>query len=362
MPQISVIMPVYNGADYVRKAIESVLNQTISDWELIVVDDGSTDDTLNVLMSFTDSRISVIQQANQGSSVARNTGLANAQGKYIAFLDADDLYLPNALAEYAAFLEGHPEYDVVYADGWFCDVNDKPLLKISQRRSGTYTGDILEQVLIAADIIGFPVCTLARYTIIKKHKVSFDPTLHIVEDWDFWIYLARWARFGYLDKPLCLYRVHLNNITHAQSNLRTAMLVRNRLKIMHESWFDTLSIATQVKFFLNLLNGHLAYDASQQEEVITSAPFQALPPEQRAWLLRMVATKHIVQNTATAFTQSCLETAIIIYPKRESAHLLLFLWKRSPQICRWLVVLWHNLRQSSFRLTKKNAPPLPGVM
>lgn len=230
MTQISVIMPVYNGERYIKEAVESVLAQTLNDWELIIIDDGSTDATLEKLNHFTNPRIYIIQQPNQGASIARNAGLAQARGDYIAFLDADDIYLPNALQEYVNYLETHPEHDVVYADGWISDSQKQPLMRISEHRSGIYTGHILERLVLCADI-GFPVCTLTRHEIIKTHQVTFDPKLRIGEDWDFWIYLARWAQFGYLDKPLCLYRVHSNSVTHSQLELRARMIKRMFFKI-----------------------------------------------------------------------------------------------------------------------------------
>lgn len=97
MPKISVILPAYNAEKYIRKAIERVLTQTFSDFELIVVNDGSCDDTLNIINDFTDERIKIIDQNNAGPGAARNSGLKMASGEYVMFLDSDDWYLPDAL-------------------------------------------------------------------------------------------------------------------------------------------------------------------------------------------------------------------------------------------------------------------------
>ena len=97
MMKISVIMPVFNEERYIRKAIESVLEQSLSDFELIVVDDGSTDDTLKIIKSFDDERIRVITQSNRGPGASRNTALEIARGEYIMFLDGDDFFCPDAL-------------------------------------------------------------------------------------------------------------------------------------------------------------------------------------------------------------------------------------------------------------------------
>src|SRR4028119_1061372 len=116
-PRVSVIIPVYNCDRYIQEAIESVLNQTYSDYEIIVVDDGSTDNTRSVLEPYF-HRIHYIYQENQGASAARNRGLQEARGKFVAFLDADDFFLlPSKLAEQVACFEAQPRLGVVHS-GW----------------------------------------------------------------------------------------------------------------------------------------------------------------------------------------------------------------------------------------------------
>ena len=97
MPLISIILPVFNGKNYIKKAIGSVLNQSLSDFELIVVNDGSTDDTQDIINSFDDERIKVISQNNRGPGAARNSALRQVKGEYVMFLDSDDWYCPDAL-------------------------------------------------------------------------------------------------------------------------------------------------------------------------------------------------------------------------------------------------------------------------
>ena len=135
----------------------------------------------------------MIRQANQGEATPRNTGLAYATGKYVAFLDADDLYLSNALADMVAYLEAHPEFDVVLCDGYLCDQNQCILSRLSEHRSSICTGDILEPLVLTADVITVPVCTMTRRAAIEQYHVTFDKNLVIGPDWDFWIQLARYA-------------------------------------------------------------------------------------------------------------------------------------------------------------------------
>src|SRR5579864_8740685 len=114
-PQVSVVIPAYNAARFLGDAIQSVLNQTYSNFEVVVVNDGSTDDTESVVRSFGD-RLFYVKQANKGVSAARNEGIKRARGQYVAFLDSDDVWLPTKLAEQIPFLEQNPEVGLVYSD------------------------------------------------------------------------------------------------------------------------------------------------------------------------------------------------------------------------------------------------------
>jgi glycosyltransferase involved in cell wall biosynthesis len=115
MPTVSVIIPTYNRADTIVRAVRSVLSQTYNDWELIIVDDGSTDNTIEKIRDI-DPRLKIITQKNQGASVARNVGIQASRGKYIAMLDSDDGWYPNYLEACVTFLESHPEEDVVQTE------------------------------------------------------------------------------------------------------------------------------------------------------------------------------------------------------------------------------------------------------
>src|SRR5215217_3780270 len=130
-PKVTVITPVYNGERYIEGAIASLLAQSFQDWELVIIDDGSSDSTPQILEKLADPRIRVFRQENAGEANARNVGLDQATGEYISFLDADDLYLPTALEDLSSFLDSHPEFDVIYSDGQICDDQDHPLMRLS---------------------------------------------------------------------------------------------------------------------------------------------------------------------------------------------------------------------------------------
>lgn len=324
-PLISVIMPVYNGARFLEKTLASLLAQTCTDWQLIVVDDGSTDATPEILARYDDTRFVKIRKANGGEAQTRNVGLRNATGEFIAFLDADDLYLPNALADMSDYLAQHPEYDALFANGYLCDENEQVLSQLTDHRSGIYTGDILEPLVLTADVLTVPVCTLTRRAIIQQHQVEFDEQLVIGPDWDFWIRLARYARFGYLDKLTCMYRVHLTNITRTSgAQKRRKDLVYGRMKVLNADWFPELSVPTRQAFFYALLIELLADDPVQQQQISEHRNFVGLPAAARAGLLRQVGTHHLLTDDAPDFAVHCLQQAVALNPADRKSRAILF--------------------------------------
>jgi glycosyltransferase involved in cell wall biosynthesis len=115
MPLISVIIPVYNGEKTIKETIEAVLNQTFSDFELIVINDGSQDSTLDIVSSIQEARIKVFSYPNAGQAISRNRGLSHACGEFIAFLDADDLWTPDKLEAQLKALQANPQAGVAYS-------------------------------------------------------------------------------------------------------------------------------------------------------------------------------------------------------------------------------------------------------
>ncbi len=351
MPAVTVIMPVYNGARFVGKAIESVLAQDFQDWELIVVNDGSTDGTAEVLAGFSDDRIRVIHQANGGEAVARNRGLDAVSGEYVAFLDADDLYLPNALRDMSAYLDTHPEADALFSDGYFCDEDDRPLRRLSEVRPGPFTGNILEPLVLDAAVIAGIICTMTRRAAIKDSGVRFDPALVIGPDWDFWIHLARVARFGHLDRLTCMYRAHQANITQTSgAKRRKADLVRGRLKVMNAGWFSELSLATRRRFFYNLLVDLLGSDPEQQHTIMEAPAFQALPVDARADLLRLVAGSLLIERRETEFALDCLRQSLALQPDDRKSRVLMQLAKMSPSLAKTFLSAWQFGRRAYTRI------------
>ncbi len=363
MPKVSVIMPVYNRAQLIAESIESILMQTWQDWELIVVDDGSTDATLEIVQRFADPRIVVIHQENQGAAVARNTGLDQAQGEYVVFLDADDLYFPHALSDLVDYLDTHAEADAVYSDGYMCDADLKPLLRLSEHRPGAFTGNILEHVVLSGSAISAIMSTMIRRATIERFGIRFDRNMPIGQDWDFWIQLARFAEFGYLDRLTCMYRIHETNTTRTtRGKLRRETLVYGRLKVLNQNWFPDLSTATQYTFFYNLLVGLLSDAPMRQQEILHTAPFVVLPARERAHLLRLIASDHLLRRRAPDFARDCLREAVAAQPGDRRSRILLALSDRSLLLCSFALSVWqivHKAAQTLRSLGQKSSKPAP---
>lgn len=366
MPKISVIMPVYNGIRFIAKTINSVLAQEFQDWELIIVDDGSTDGTAKLLADVTDARIHVITQANGGASSARNRGLEAVKGAYVGFLDADDLYLPNALADMATFLEDHKEFDAVRCDGYFCDANDQPLGRISEVRPEVPSGHILEELVVNPAVVGPPLLVMVRHACLLKAGIRFDTQLAPSEDWDFWIELARHAQFGFLDTLTCMYRIHETNITKTtDAQRRNVDLVRGRLKIMNADWFAELSLPTRKVFFYNLLVGLLGNQPEQQHTVIEAASFKALPPGIKADLLRQMAGNHLSGRQNSTFALDCLRRSVGLQPANLKGRVLMMLARGSPALAAAVLATWQIVHRTAVgvsSLGQRKPKPVPAAL
>lgn len=206
-PAVSVIVTSYNYAEYLGAAIQSVLDQTYRDFEVVVVDDGSTDASRQVLAAFGE-RIVCLEQTNQGKSVALNRGLAISRGRYLAFLDSDDLWLPESLAHRVALLESEPDVGVVYSKAYVIDGAGRrqPYTIGAPER---FPGETLRSLLYANPIQFLTF--MVRQSCLTQVGEAFDRHLGAANDWDLYLRLSRVCRFHYLDEPTACWRVHGRN-------------------------------------------------------------------------------------------------------------------------------------------------------
>ncbi len=350
MPKISVITPVYNGEKYLRETAESLFNQTFEDWEWVIVNDGSKDHTADILKEFeVDPRVRVFHQSNGGEARARNNGLDHVLGEYIGFLDADDLYTPNALSDLSQYLDLHADIGVVFSDGFVCDADGKDISRLTEHRPGIHEGMVLEALVIDASVLTVPVCTLTRRVWVEEHQIRFDPNLVIGPDWDFWIRLSVHTPFGYLDKITCKYRVHDNNITRLSGRQKRRLdLLYGREKVLNSDFFGKLSLSTRKRFFYFLLM-RLIYDLpEQQEKMILHPQFVAMPNPIKGTLLRQMAASAIRNNLPLPWVRECLSRAMDSDPSLKTRSL------------KWVLALGYaparlivNIWQSGIALREK---------
>lgn len=203
--KITALIPTYNCERYIRDAVDSVLAQTYPVHEVIVVDDGSTDNTEQVLRSYA-GRIRYIRQANAGPPAARNTGIAQATGDLIALLDSDDLWVSRKLELQMNYLQQHPASGLVYTDMKTFD--DTGIIEESVKISRNLrlpSGDIFPELF--AETLFQTSAVLIRKSCIDKVG-GFDTSLRMGDDYELFLRIARHYELGYVDEPLVLYRQH----------------------------------------------------------------------------------------------------------------------------------------------------------
>lgn len=212
-PLVSVILPVYNGKKFLSEAIESVIAQTYSDWEIIAVNDGSTDASLEILRKYEQqlpSKINVINQENYGISIARNRAIASAKGEYIAFLDCDDLWLPNKLKKQVDFLDSNSEIGLLYSDCYVLDSNSNMKEDIYSLRTKPRKGNIFH-ILLYNNFI--PTSTVIVRRGVLKEIGLFNPRYKISQDYDLWLRIAETYPVDFLNEPLAKYRFRHEGIS-----------------------------------------------------------------------------------------------------------------------------------------------------
>lgn len=200
-PRITVLMPVWNGGAYLPAAIRSVIGQTFADLELLVVDDGSTDDSVAVARAFDDPRIRVLGPSeHRGVAATLNRGLDAARGALVARMDADDVSLPNRLARQAGFLDAHPEVGLCGA--WARTLGPDPAPLVTPTEP-----DRLAASLFFGNSLVHPSVVL-RTSVLKAHALCYDPGYNSAEDYELWARMASVTRLATVPEVLVLLRTH----------------------------------------------------------------------------------------------------------------------------------------------------------
>ena len=226
MPEVSVVIPTYNSARYLTEAVDSVLAQTFRNIEVIVIDDGSTDDTELVMRRYA-APVKYIRQENTGVSGARNTGIRESSGRYIAFIDADDVWHPQKLERQMAVLwRARSERRACYCAFTVTDPNLVP----SEISRSSRTGPLLDDLLLSGNVVGTPSTVICERSLFEEVG-CFDPALSQCADWELWVRLSLRTDFCYLDEPLVYYRLHDSNMSASAK-----LLERDSLRVLGKAF------------------------------------------------------------------------------------------------------------------------------
>jgi len=251
--KVTVILPVYNGASrgngvFLRQAIESVLNQDYSNIELIIVNDGSNDNTEEVCLSYKDKQIKYFYQNNQGLSAARNKGLKESTGDYIVFIDDDDIFYKNKISIQVQFLKEN-RCNVVYSFVDKIDENNNVISQLTYDNQGS-----IKNILLSRNYINSPLSIMITKRVVKDIGF-FKEYLKSSEDWDYWIRISEKFKFHCLKEKIAGYRVHNN-----------ASLSKNREKmefydyiVLMENIFG-ISPNEQKKYLFQMYKHHMKID------------------------------------------------------------------------------------------------------
>jgi glycosyltransferase involved in cell wall biosynthesis len=265
MPTVSVIVPAYNCESTVRQTITSIQAQTLSDIEIIVINDGSTDQTLNILTTILDKRLKICSYENGGLSVARNRGIVHASSQYISFIDADDLWVPDKLELQLAALKSNPDAGVAYS--WTTCMDNEgnnfyPGVKAS------FQGNVYSHLLVCNFIASGSNVLLRREVIDAVGE--FDSTLKSCEDWDYWLRVAPNWDFVVVPKSQIIYR-----LSSGAMSSKIEVMKKYQLLVLEKAFYtappDLQHLKNQGQSYIYQFLTHLCLTRINNEDAIQTA-------------------------------------------------------------------------------------------
>jgi glycosyltransferase involved in cell wall biosynthesis len=223
-PKITVLLPIYNCELYIQAAVESILNQTFTDFEFLIIDDASTDATVSILKKIDDSRIQLIEKpVNSGYTTSLNQGLQIAKGQYIARMDGDDISMPDRFAQQIAYLESHPEV-VVCGTTYKIIGNDKPIA-LPEKHEAIKIG------LLWGNCISHP-SVMIRKKVLDDFSIIYDTSKEPAEDYDVWVRLLSMGKLHNLQDVLLEYRVYGNQVSRKRAEEQKKNDVQAKFKML----------------------------------------------------------------------------------------------------------------------------------
>lgn len=223
-PRITVLMPVYNCELYIKEAVDSILNQTFDDFEFLIIDDASTDETVRIIKAYNDSRIQLIEKPlNSGYTNSLNYGLSIARGEYIARMDGDDISLPERFAKQVFFLDANP--DVVLCGTLYSIIGSGEIVKYPENHEEIKFG------LLEGNCIVHP-SVMMRKQILDEFSIIYDITKEPAEDYDMWVRLISLGEFYNIQEALLNYRFHEFQVSEKRTCQQKNIAIDTRLKLL----------------------------------------------------------------------------------------------------------------------------------
>jgi glycosyltransferase involved in cell wall biosynthesis len=245
-PRVSVLMSVYNSEHFLREAIESILNQTFSDFEFIIINDGSKDESLKIIKSYSDKRIKLVSRENKGLTASLNEGLKLAKGEYIARQDSDDISVPTRLEKEVQYLDEHPKTALVGSNYTVMDMDGT---KLTTTNVFTWPAD-LKLTQITCNQYGHGSIMLRRS--ILKDVGDYDKSVGFVEDYDLWTRISQVADIANIEEPLYLYRRNTESITRKNLDLQ----IQQTFAVRDKAFTHFLSNRGKYRIFYYRPSGH----------------------------------------------------------------------------------------------------------
>jgi glycosyltransferase involved in cell wall biosynthesis len=312
---VTVLMPVYNGQSYLEQAVESILRQTFKEFEFLIIDDGSTDKTPEILHSYSDERIRIIRQENQGVAAALRLGIDKAKGQYIARMDADDESLPPRLEIQKRFLDQNPEAVLGY--GLHDLMNEQG--DIIQNRQGVgFSNGVTKWLLIWMNVFTHP-SVIIRTKALRENQINYRLETNGAEDFDLWNRLSFCGDFLFIPEVLLKYRIHPNSVNRRDLGERQ---FRSFSLVVQEN-FNRLGLPIQRAFAEELV-----VISGQTLKNPLSYPYRYLPQALHGF------SEAVFKRFSSVFSFNSRE----LFPVR------------AGQLVRWARCLLPRSKKASFRL------------
>ena len=308
MTKLTVLMPVYNVASYIKEAVDSVLNQSFHDYELLIINDGATDGTKKIIESYNDSRIRLICQENKGVAEALNTGLQFARGEFIARFDGDDICLPGRLEKQVSFLEQNPEYVLIGGEAEYMDQSGQHLFHY---KCIAYTHEEIMNT-ISSHCPFIHASVMYRKDAVMKAG-GYPPHAHNFEDHLLWIQMIRYG--NYCNLPLQLVKVRINPASAT----------------IDEKW--------RGRRFRRLKNHILqkgTVTADEGADLMRMIKIQDTPKIKLGAYHALCGKKFLLDNYQPAKARRHLATAIRIHPSRPDNYIFYMLSFFPGSFLKWL--------------------------